>query len=52
VRVVIAHNRYRSNTPSGEDTVVDFEIEQLRAAGLTVIPFLRSSDEIPELPLL
>jgi len=46
VKVVIAHNRYRKTQPSGENTIVDFEIEQLTAAGVTVLPFLRSSDEI------
>lgn len=46
VKVVIAHNRYRSAQPSGENTIVDLEIEQLRAAGLTVLPFLRDSDDI------
>jgi glycosyltransferase involved in cell wall biosynthesis len=47
VKVVVAHNRYRSAQPSGENTVVDQEIEQLTAAGVEVVPFLRSSDEIP-----
>jgi glycosyltransferase involved in cell wall biosynthesis len=49
VKVVIAHNRYSSAQPSGENTVVDQEIAQLGAAGVEVIPFLRSSDEIAEL---
>lgn len=50
MKVVVAHNRYRQAQPSGENTVVDAEIEQLRAAGVEVVPFLRSSDEIPALP--
>jgi glycosyltransferase involved in cell wall biosynthesis len=50
VKVVVAHNRYSSALPSGENTMVDAEIAQLRGAGLTVLPFLRSSDEIPTLP--
>jgi glycosyltransferase involved in cell wall biosynthesis len=50
MRVVIAHNRYSSAQPSGENVVVDAEIAQLRAAGVEVIPFLRSSDEIGSLP--
>lgn len=50
VKVVVAHNRYRSAQPSGENRIVDTEIEQLRAAGVEVIPFLRSSDDIPALP--
>lgn len=48
--MVVAHNRYRSAQPSGENTVVDLEIAQLAAAGVEVVPFLRSSDEIPTLP--
>jgi ribokinase len=50
VKVVVAHNRYRSAQPSGENRMVDTEIEQLTAAGVEVIPFLRSSDDIPALP--
>ena len=49
-KVVVAHNRYAAATPSGENGIVDAEIAQLRAAGLTVVPFVRSSDEINELP--
>jgi glycosyltransferase involved in cell wall biosynthesis len=51
VKVVVAHNRYRSASPSGENRIVDIEIEQLTGAGVEVVPFLRSSDEIPALPL-
>jgi glycosyltransferase involved in cell wall biosynthesis len=51
MKVVVAHNRYSSAQPSGENTVVDAEIAQLRAAGVQVLPFLRSSDEIGALPL-
>ena len=43
----MAHNRYREALPSGENTIVDAEIAQLTAAGVEVLPFLRSSDEIP-----
>jgi glycosyltransferase involved in cell wall biosynthesis len=49
VKVVVAHNRYRQAQPSGENTVVDLEIAQLTAAGVQVLPFLRSSDEIPSM---
>jgi glycosyltransferase involved in cell wall biosynthesis len=49
VKVVVAHNRYREALPSGENAVVDQEMAQLRAAGVEVLPFLRSSDEIPAL---
>jgi len=49
MKVVVAHNRYREAQPSGENTIVDLEIAQLTAAGAEVLPFLRSSDEIPAL---
>jgi glycosyltransferase involved in cell wall biosynthesis len=50
VKVLVAHNRYRSELPSGENVVVDEEIAALRRAGVEVVPYLRSSDEIRELP--
>jgi glycosyltransferase involved in cell wall biosynthesis len=46
MKVVIAHNRYSSAQPSGENVIVDEEISQLSTAGIAVLPFLRSSDEI------
>ncbi|MEV1286672.1 glycosyltransferase [Micromonospora sp. NPDC049679] len=46
MKVVVAHNRYREAQPSGENTIVDLEIAQLSAAGVEVLPFSRSSDEI------
>lgn len=42
----MAHNRYRSDVPSGENRVVDLEIAALRATGVDVVTYLRSSDEI------
>ncbi|MFG3706932.1 glycosyltransferase family 4 protein [Micromonospora sp. NPDC047670] len=50
MRIVVAHNRYREAQPSGENTIVDAEIAQLTAAGVEVLPFIRSSDEIPTMP--
>ena len=50
MKVVIAHNRYREAIPSGENVIVDLEIAQLRAAGVEVVPFQRSSDSIAGLP--
>jgi glycosyltransferase involved in cell wall biosynthesis len=50
LKIIVAHNRYAAAAPSGENIVVDAEIAQLRAAGVTVVPFLRSSDEIGSLP--
>lgn len=49
--VVVAHNQYSSSQPSGENALVDLEIAQLRDRGVTVLPFLRSSDEIATMPL-
>jgi glycosyltransferase involved in cell wall biosynthesis len=51
MKVVVAHNRYSSAQPSGENTVVDTEMRQLADAGVDVVPFLRSSDDIGALPL-
>lgn len=51
LRVLVIHNRYRSALPSGENTVVDREIDLLRRAGVEVSTWIRSSDEIPDLPL-
>jgi glycosyltransferase involved in cell wall biosynthesis len=51
MKVVIAHNRYVSAQPSGENTVVDNELGLLADAGIDVIPFQRSSDDIGSLPV-
>lgn len=51
MKVVVAHNLYSSRQPSGENVVVAGEIAKLTDAGITVLEFLRSSDEIPSLPL-
>lgn len=50
MKIVIAHNRYSSAQPSGENTIVDYEIGALREAGVEVVAFQRSSDEIASLP--
>lgn len=50
MKVVVAHNRYVSTQPSGENTMVELELAQLAEAGVEVLPFLRSSDEIANLP--
>jgi glycosyltransferase involved in cell wall biosynthesis len=46
MKVLIAHNRYSSAQPSGENNIVDAEIGQLLQAGVEVVPFLRASDDI------
>ena len=51
MRIVVAHNLYSSAQPSGENTVLATETAALRAAGVEVVEFLRSSDEIADLPL-
>jgi glycosyltransferase involved in cell wall biosynthesis len=50
MRVLVVHNRYRSDNPSGENAVVDLEIELLRSAGVEVEAFQRSSDDLQALP--
>lgn len=50
MKVIVAHNRYSSAQPSGENSVVEQEIAALRRAGVGVVPFLRSSDEIGRMP--
>jgi len=51
VKVLVAHNRYVSTAPSGENVVVDLEIDLLRAAGVEVVPYLPSSDQLSQLSL-
>jgi glycosyltransferase involved in cell wall biosynthesis len=46
MKVLIAHNRYASAQPSGENNIVDAEMAQLREAGVEVVPFLAASDDI------
>lgn len=46
VKVLIAHNRYRSVNPSGENAVVDDDAETLRARGVDVEVHLEDSDSI------
>jgi glycosyltransferase involved in cell wall biosynthesis len=46
MKILQAHNRYRSAAPSGENRVVDTEGEALAALGHEVIRFERRSDDI------
>ncbi|MFD9791130.1 glycosyltransferase [Streptomyces sp. NPDC059070] len=46
MHVLVVHNRYSSAQPSGENKVVDQEVELLRAAGHRVGLFERRSDDI------
>lgn len=46
LRVLVVHNRYRSELPSGENVIVDTEVQSLRSRGVDVQTFFRSSDEL------
>ena len=46
MRVLILHNRYRSNSPSGENVVIAEEVEELRRLGHEVETLLPSSSTI------
>lgn len=48
MKVLVAHNRYRSGVPSGENRVVDAEIELLKGAGVEVVTMLEESDSISD----
>lgn len=52
MRILVAHNHYRTGAPSGEDAVFHNECELLRAHGHEVVTYVRSNDEIDESSLL
>ncbi|NUR02836.1 MAG: glycosyltransferase [Streptomyces sp.] len=52
MHILVVHNRYNSAQPSGENKVVDQEVELLRAAGHRVEVFERRSDDIAGRSLL
>lgn len=52
LRVLVVHNRYRSEQPSGENHVVDQEASLLADAGHQVRVFERRSDDIASMALL
>ncbi|MDQ1535045.1 MAG: hypothetical protein QOF28_2806 [Actinomycetota bacterium] len=49
MRILVAHNRYRSTSPGGEDRVVDQEHAALVARGHTVERFERFNDDIDQM---
>lgn len=49
MRILLVHNRYRSDHPSGEDTVVQQERKLLEDAGHEVVEYVRKSDDIAEM---
>ena len=46
MRVLVAHNRYRSAAPSGENRLVDAEVALLRDDGAEVVEMITDSDDI------
>lgn len=46
MRILVVHNRYRSDMPSGENRVVDLESALLQDAGHEVVSYERASDDI------
>ena len=46
MKVLVAHNLYRSRIPSGENAVYHAEVELLRQHGHEVITFERSNDDL------
>lgn len=52
LRVLVAHNRYRSDVPSGENQVVDAQCAGLEARGVAVDRLIAESDDIDRLGLL
>ncbi|QRP45452.1 glycosyltransferase family 4 protein [Amycolatopsis sp. FDAARGOS 1241] len=51
MKVLVVHNRYRSEQPSGENNVVDAEVALLSAGGVQVGLFERRSDDIAAMSL-
>lgn len=48
MKVLFAHNYYRSSSPSGEDAVYRSERALLESRGIEVIPYERFNDQIDE----
>ncbi len=46
IRVLVAHNRYRSSAPSGENETVDAEVALLREGGHEVVTMVTDSDDL------
>lgn len=51
MKVLVVHNRYRSEQPSGENNVVDGEVSLLADAGHRVSLYERRSDDISSMSL-
>lgn len=50
MKIAIVHSYYRQGLPSGENRVVDLQVEALRGAGHAVELFARSTDELKKSP--
>jgi len=50
MRVLVAHNFYRSSAPSGENQLVRAEVALLREGGVDVVEMFEDSDTIPSGP--
>ena len=48
MKILLAHNYYRSSAPSGEDTVFRNERTLLERNGIEIIPFERFNDDIDD----
>lgn len=48
MKVLVVHNRYQDRYPSGENAVVQAEIDLLEAGGVEVVPCIDSSDRLLE----
>src|SRR4029079_76265 len=46
IRVLVAHHRYRSSAPSGENETVDAEVALLREGGHEVVTMVTDSDDL------
>jgi glycosyltransferase involved in cell wall biosynthesis len=47
MRVLVAHNFYRSSAPSGENQLVQAEVALLRTGGVEAVEMFEDSDSIP-----
>lgn len=48
MKILLIHNFYRSGTPGGEDVVVRQERELLESAGVQVVAYTKSNDDVDE----
>lgn len=51
MKILLVHNYYRANTPSGENTVFAAEAQLLEQAGHEIERYTRSNDEYTDAPL-